>query len=70
MYIKLLVCSYNCTKNDTAKKSPCFLIFGKQPLLPIDLYCRIKPKGQIKVTHQEYAKDLNAGFIMHMIWPP
>ena len=57
-YIKPLVHAYNCTKNDTTGESPYFLMFGRQPLLPIDLCFGIKPRGQTAETHQEYVRDL------------
>uniref|UniRef100_A0A8C8RYW9 Gypsy retrotransposon integrase-like protein 1 n=1 Tax=Pelusios castaneus TaxID=367368 RepID=A0A8C8RYW9_9SAUR len=57
-YVKPLVHAYNCTRNDTTGHSPYFLMFGRQPILPIDLCFGIKIRGRQEVAHQEYVKDL------------
>ncbi|XP_064417743.1 uncharacterized protein LOC135358269 [Latimeria chalumnae] len=57
-YVRPLVHAYNCTRNDTTGESPYFLMFGRQPLLPIDLCFGIRPNGYEQKTHQRYVQEL------------
>ena len=43
-HIGTLVHAYNCTKNSTTGFSPYLLMFGQQPLLPIDVTLRLAPQ--------------------------
>ena len=40
-YISPLVHAYNCMRQDTAGVSPYFLMFGREPRLPIDFIFRL-----------------------------
>lgn len=57
-YIRPLVHAYNCTRNDTTGETPFYLMFGRQPRLPIDLCFGIDPVGHNHKTHQKYVRDL------------
>ena len=41
-YLSTLTHAYNCTKNDSTGYSPHFLMFGREPLLPVDVTYGLK----------------------------
>lgn len=56
--MQTLAHAYSCTKNDTTGYSPCQLMFGRQPNLPIDVAFGLNVSRQDNVTHSEYVKKL------------
>ena len=36
-YVGPLVCAYNCTRHDSTGFSPYYLMFGRNPRLPVDI---------------------------------
>ena len=60
-YLPSLVYSYNTTNNDSTGYSPYFLMFGRHPRLPVDIYLGLEPENQKAGNHSKYAKDLREG---------
>ena len=56
-YVSPLVHMYNSTKHDTTGYSPYFLLFGREPRLPIDVLLPSKETGQPK-TYTKCVADL------------
>ena len=53
-YISTVVHAYNCTRHDTVGESPHFLMFGREPTLPIDIEYGIKKQHQDSGSYTEY----------------
>ena len=51
-----LLYAYNCTQHDSTGFSPYFLMFGREPNLPIDYILNENLVGEHAVTHSEYAR--------------
>uniref|UniRef100_A0A4W5JIK1 Gypsy retrotransposon integrase-like protein 1 n=1 Tax=Hucho hucho TaxID=62062 RepID=A0A4W5JIK1_9TELE len=54
-YLNKVIHAYNCTTSDATGFSPYFLLFGRAPLLPVDLVFGLQIKEQEK-SYQDYAK--------------
>ena len=52
-----MVHAYNCLRQDTTGYSPYYLMFGREPKLPVDLMFGIGPNDKTKST-SEYIKRL------------
>ena len=51
-----LIHAYNCTENETTRYSPYYLMFGKEPRLPIDLILD-NPESPVPKRHTDYLKQ-------------
>ena len=54
--IETLVHAYNCTQNSTTGFSPYFLLYGRQPQLPIDITLRLTSKSVAAPTSTKYVQ--------------
>ena len=56
-----LMFAYNATKHSTTEHSPHFLLFGREPLLPLDFLLGGLPKNAQRVTcYNKYVEDWEA----------
>ena len=58
-YVKPLVHTYNCTKNETTGFTPYELMFGHQPRLPVDLAFGL-PVNHQPGSHLQYVHNLKS----------
>ena len=49
-YVNKSLHAYNCAKNSTRDYSPFFLLFGRKPILPIDLLLNTVNQKQSRNT--------------------
>jgi transposase InsO family protein len=56
-YVSTMTHAYNCTKSNATGFSPFFLMFGRKPVLPIDLLFGQKNSEENK-SHQKYVQEL------------
>ncbi|MES9879749.1 MAG: DDE-type integrase/transposase/recombinase, partial [Sedimenticola sp.] len=61
-HITPLVHAYNSTRHDTTGQSPFFLMFGREPRLPVDLAFGLNPKEDTSANTSKYAEDLRNRF--------
>ena len=55
-YVAPMVHAYNCTRHESTGVSPFFLMFGRNPRLPIDLAFGLQKNSKMPTT--QYVKDL------------
>ena len=55
VYINKMLHAYNCTIHDSTGFSPYFLMFGREPKLPIDFILEGEPSDSM--THSQYAQQ-------------
>ena len=53
-YVPSLVHAYNCTKHESTESSPFFLMFGRQPRLPVDLLLGSAGDLEDGTTYEDY----------------
>ena len=58
LHVGPLVHAYNCTRNDATNYSPYFLMFGREPRLPIDIAFGLTTPMQPTGSTHSYAKKL------------
>uniref|UniRef100_A0A3B3Y6Z9 Integrase catalytic domain-containing protein n=1 Tax=Poecilia mexicana TaxID=48701 RepID=A0A3B3Y6Z9_9TELE len=59
-FVKPLVHSYNCTRNDVTGFSPYELMFGRQPRLPVDLAFGLPVSEKTSTSHSQYVEKLKS----------
>ena len=57
-HVNTLTYAYNCTRNNTTGYSPYYLLFGRQPLLPIDIEFGVITPDLSKMVTLKYGKEL------------
>ena len=57
-YVAPLVHAYNSTKNDATGFSPYFLMYGRHPKLPVDIFLGLEPRDSPKLNQNDYALQL------------
>ena len=57
-YVAPLVHAYNSTRNDATGFSPYFLMYGRHPKLPVDIFLGLEPRELPKRTQHCYAEQL------------
>ena len=55
-HLSKLVHAYNCTKNSATGFSPYFLLFGREPRLPLDFILET-PRQHEAISHQQYVQQ-------------
>ena len=53
-YINTVRHAYNCTRHDTTGESPHCLMFGREPILPVDIEYGIKQEHQDTESYNDY----------------
>ena len=59
-WIATLTHAYNCTVSSVTGLSPYFLMFGRNPKIPLDMEMGVTLVDQEQESHQNYAKKLQA----------
>ena len=58
LHVAPLVHAYNCTRNDSTGFSPYFLMFGREPHMPLDVLFGVDWKNPGESSHRTYAQKL------------
>ena len=56
-YVPTVVHAYNCTKHESTKQSPFYLMFGRHPRLPIDVAMGVEKQDDLEVDFTQTLKD-------------
>ncbi|XP_062576549.1 neurofilament medium polypeptide-like [Saccostrea cucullata] len=69
LYINPLVHAYNCIKNESTGVSPYFLMFGREPKLPIDIEFGLKKEEKKSVSKyiSNLKENMKAAYELHKI---
>jgi transposase InsO family protein len=59
-YVLPVTHAYNCTRHSATTYSPYELMFGRQPLLAVDVYLGLQSPGGTQADYVQYVKDLRA----------
>ena len=59
-WIATLTHAYNCTASSVTGFSPCFLMFGRTPKIPLDIEMGVTLIDQEPESYQKYGKKLQA----------
>ncbi len=56
--LNIVTHAYNCTKNSATGFSPYLLMYGRHPILPIDLILKTERERKQPTTHKDYLKKI------------
>ena len=59
-HISTLTYAYNCTRSNATGFSPCYLLYGRQPLLPIDIEYGVFPPELSEAITYKYVQELKS----------
>ena len=57
-HVNTLIYAYNCTRNNATGFSPYYLLYGRQPLLPIDIEFGVITPDLSEMVTLKYVKEL------------
>ena len=60
--VMTLVHAYNCTKSNATGFSPYYLLYGRQPMLPIDIQFGVRTPDLAETTTHKYVQKLKKRF--------
>ena len=59
-HISTLTYAYNCTRSNTTGLSPYYLLYGRQPLLPIDIEFGVFTPDLSEAVTYKYVQELKS----------